>query len=211
MGLIYKITNQVNNKVYIGKTERSFDIRKNEHLKDCWEKDNKLYRAMRKYGIENFIFEIIEDKIPTEILSQKEQEYIRQYNSYYLGYNATFGGEGESKVDRQLIEKLFLENKNCSDIQKITGYNSKTIANCLKSMNYQIQQHTGKNSNNKNGTEKKVRYLNLEFDSYTELAMYLKTNIIQFKDYNKNTLIQGISRSIKKNTTYYGMKFYPLS
>ena len=54
MPYIYKITNNVNNKVYIGKTIRSLEIRFKEHLKDSDIKDNKLYLEMRKYGKKNF-------------------------------------------------------------------------------------------------------------------------------------------------------------
>ena len=95
MGLIYKITNNQNDKVYIGKTIRSLKARWQEHKSDSKnsDKDYKLYRAMNKYGIENFNIEIIEDNIPENELGIKEQEYIKKFNSYYDGYNETFGGE----------------------------------------------------------------------------------------------------------------------
>ena len=103
MGLIYKITNCVNQKVYIGKTIRSLDIRWKEHLKDMTnpqKNNNKLYRAMNKYGIKNFTIEVLEDNIEDDLLNAKEQEYIQLFNSYYKGYNCTFGGDGESTVDK---------------------------------------------------------------------------------------------------------------
>ena len=63
MAYIYQITNKINNKIYIGKTEFSIEKRFKEHCKDAY--DNKkekrpLYAAMRKYGIENFEISLIE-------------------------------------------------------------------------------------------------------------------------------------------------------
>lgn len=58
---------------------------------------------MNKYGQENFIIEVIEDNILIELLNEKEKFYIKLFNSFYEGYNLTFGGDGESHVD---IEKV---------------------------------------------------------------------------------------------------------
>ena len=65
MGEIYKITNILNGKVYIGATKRNLNIRKEDHLKSYNNKNLrmynfKIYKAMRKFGIENFKFETIE-------------------------------------------------------------------------------------------------------------------------------------------------------
>lgn len=209
MALIYKIENSINNKIYIGKTTRSFNERKREHCKDYKTKDTLLYRAMRKYGLENFQFEIIEDNIPNEEISAKEKEYIKKYNSYYEGYNMTFGGEGESKVDFSIIEKLFLEGNNCTEIEKITGHTRKTISNLLKNNGYMIfNNHTGLNKDNKNGTEVKVIFEEKVYNSISELALFLKNNFDDFKDKKKSTIIQGISRCLKSNNKYCGYYFY---
>ena len=72
MGYIYKITNDINNKIYIGLTSRNLDIRFKEHLKDSKTDLNRpLYRAMNKYGAEHFTISLIEE-VPDEILSQRE-------------------------------------------------------------------------------------------------------------------------------------------
>ena len=74
-GFIYKITNEVNNKVYIGKTLFSIDKRFKQHKEDS-QKENEeirpLYRAMKKYGIEKFHIEKIEE-CPLELLSEREK------------------------------------------------------------------------------------------------------------------------------------------
>ena len=62
MAFIYKITNTVNNKIYIGKTERDIKTRWEEHLRHISIYPNiPLYRAMKKYGIEVFNVEQIEE------------------------------------------------------------------------------------------------------------------------------------------------------
>lgn len=208
MGLIYKITNLVNDKVYIGKTIRTLDERKREHLKDYKIEDTKLYRAMRKYGVDNFVFSIVEDDIPNEQTGYCERKYIKEYNSYYEGYNSTFGGEGESSIDEDIIIKLFLEGNNCTTIEKKTNYTRKTISSILKRNGYEVKNHLGKNSEGVNGTEIKVTYLNENYNSLTELAYYLKENEDTFKDKKIPTIIKGISRSLKNGSSYFGRKFY---
>ena len=110
---IYKITNTINNKVYIG---QSIDIAKRwrEHKRRAFvqnkEYNKYLYNAFRKYGLENFSFEIIKE-CPREQLDKLECFYIRQYNSCneLYGYNETggydqpqYGFQGESHPRHKL-------------------------------------------------------------------------------------------------------------
>lgn len=92
---IYKITNLINKKVYIGQST-NIERRWNEHRKridDPKMKHYPLYRAFKKYGIDNFSFEVVE-KCNTKELNELEKFYIQQYNCVVpLGYNCTLGGE----------------------------------------------------------------------------------------------------------------------
>ncbi len=93
---VYKISNKVNDFVYIGLTTRKNpEIRWKEHLRSSKTVNRRLYRAMRKHGIENFKFEIIatlKELKHHDLLFKVEREYIKQNNSYWFGYNDTLGG-----------------------------------------------------------------------------------------------------------------------
>lgn len=93
MAYIYKITNLINNKCYIGKTERSIEERWGEHQRKRKTLDLPLYRAFNKYGIENFSIEILEE-CQANIIDERETYWIIQYDSCKKGYNCTLGGEG---------------------------------------------------------------------------------------------------------------------
>jgi len=83
---IYLIKNIINNKAYIGKSENCYG-RWLSHKSDYLMGNSPLYEDMRKYGIENFTFKVIE-KIPAYLLKNKQIEYIKKYNSLYPnGYN----------------------------------------------------------------------------------------------------------------------------
>ncbi|MBD3878755.1 MAG: GIY-YIG nuclease family protein [Quinella sp. 1Q5] len=90
VGVIYKITNTLNGKPYVGKTKRSTEVRFKEHVKE------KTYigKAMRKYGIESFTVEVLEE-CPVEKLNEREIFWIATLGSKAPnGYNLTDGGDG---------------------------------------------------------------------------------------------------------------------
>jgi len=95
---IYKITNQLNGKSYIGLTYRSLQIRLNEHITESKKDKNKhfhFHMAIQKYGINNFTYDILIDDIDTlSEANQLEIFYIKQFNTYKDGYNMTEGGGG---------------------------------------------------------------------------------------------------------------------
>ena len=95
--IIYKITNNINNKVYIGLTTCSLEYRWSRHLTEGKNVNNKkhLYQAMRKYGLENFSIEQIDSTEDFKELGKLERKYIKKYDSQNpdKGYNLTAGGE----------------------------------------------------------------------------------------------------------------------
>lgn len=93
---IYKITNLVNGKSYIGQSiciEDRWNKEKARAFRPTYEKYHKtLFCAFRKYGLDNFSFEILEE-CPAEQLNKREQYYVELYDSYFNGYNETLGGQ----------------------------------------------------------------------------------------------------------------------
>lgn len=106
MGYIYKITNNINGKCYIGKTERTINIRWSEHIRLSRLKlDLPLYRAFSKYGIDNFSIEEIE-QCDSDKIDEREIYWIDYFNSYRKGYNCTAGGEGGIKTHEEYIDVI---------------------------------------------------------------------------------------------------------
>ena len=100
------ITNKINGKQYVGQTSlKNPYYRFQEHIKSSNRFINRpLYKAFRKYGVNNFIFEIIEE---TDNPSVKEQYWIKKLNTYHYGYNATLGGEGKQLYDHDKVLSLY--------------------------------------------------------------------------------------------------------
>ena len=131
---IYLIQNKINGHCYIG---QSMDIarRWRSHRNAMENKENTpLYCAMRKYGVENFAFSILEECLIEE-LDEKEIYYIEKYNSYFNGYNQTRGGaqyQHNVKISDEDYEEIvdFLMNSSLSqkDIAKKFQVGEDTIS-----------------------------------------------------------------------------------
>ena len=119
---IYKITNNINGKCYIGQSI-NISRRWKNHKKDAfWEKgpdyEYPLYRAIRKYGLHNFTFEVLE-QCAEEELNDKEINYIAQYKSHGpAGYNQDNGGNQAKHgiLTRQEVDEIkqYLKTTNLS-------------------------------------------------------------------------------------------------
>ena len=137
---IYKITNTINGKCYIGQTtdpKRRFQEHK---AKGYGTDENKiLYYAFDKYGIENFTFEVIESDI--ENYNEREKYWIRYYDSFENGYNMTPGGEnpplhiGENSpfvthsqdVINEVFDLILNTDMPLKEIAEKTGYDYSSI------------------------------------------------------------------------------------
>lgn len=146
MAYIYKITNQKNQKSYIGKTEYyPPDRRWKQHIAESKKERSShraLYQAFNKYGIDAFSFEVLKE---TENPSEEEQYYIQYYDTYHNGYNETLGGDGASYLElpEQDICKYYLKHSLLATA-KFFGYDIRTINKILYKNN--IQKHTLSNA-----------------------------------------------------------------
>jgi hypothetical protein len=108
--LVYKITNNVNGHGYIGITQCALSKRWREHL--CAARtgsDKRLYRAMRKYGTDNFSIAVVYEAKSFEELQRVECQLIIEHNTHAKngeGYNLTAGGEGKDRMDQLFGEAI---------------------------------------------------------------------------------------------------------
>lgn len=138
LGKIYKITNIVNNKIYIGQTIRDLNTRFKQH---CYREGCKyLHNAILKYGKANFKIELIEE-VPIEVLDEREIYWISKYNSTKrsIGYNIYFGGKlgntYRSKLNNAETELLLeMEKQGISHVEigKRFNIDRKTVTFILK-------------------------------------------------------------------------------
>lgn len=204
MAYIYKITNQINGKVYIGKTLNTIQERWRKHCSD-YKKERcekrPLYRAINKYGVENFTIEQVEECSP-EVASEREKYWIEQYGSFKYGYNATVGGDGKQYIDYDLIYSLYKEGKNLVEISKILNCSKRTVSKALNNFNVPHEERV-----------KQARYYYrkpvLMLDQKTDEILKIFSSIKEVELFlNKSRSGQHIAEVCKgKRKTAYGYKW----
>lgn len=145
-GFIYKITNKVNGKVYVGQTRFTIEHRFNQHKRNhnIEHRKQPLYMAFAKYGIENFEVEELE-QVDVEKLDEREKYWIAYYNSFKDGYNATIGGNGniylwtDSQYDE--IRTLYLSGFSLKKVGELFGVSAYTITGILRSLGVKIRKN----------------------------------------------------------------------
>lgn len=207
--LIYKITNLINNKCYIGQTIKPANLRWEEHKKHAYgihpnDQNKTLYKAIRKYGLENFKFEVLQDNIETyEQLDKAEIYWIDFYNSFLKGYNENSGGQ---------LYHSYLPNKDIIESYKKTRSARKTaqefnidhstvdaILNYNNIPRFSHRQATGKQIRiSKENFEK-------EFDSVKDCAEWFAKQ--SFCRTNKAESVRTSLKQVRReNKKYYGFK-----
>lgn len=205
-GIIYKITNKINNKVYIGQTIHSFDKRyygdiyKNTH-------NDHLKRAIEKYGVENFeIDKEIFVAYSKELLDAKEQELIELYksNDKNHGYNYLSGGHNGKHNDESRLKiglkqkgelnhmfgKFGKENPKYSRIDSNCSYCGKEIA-ILKCNIKRSERH----------------YCSVECKNKNRKNVMKRTNSkVDVKCSNCNSIFQKFPSQIKEKKYLYCSK-----
>lgn len=136
-GFIYKITNNVNGKVYIGQTIQTIKERFYQHCATkCSDSvlNMAIHIAIKKYGKSNFTIEVIEE-VDKDSLNDREKFWIEYYNSYNNGYNSTRGGQDSSthckELDTESIIKEYNSGKSLRSIGNTFKVDKQTIKDLL--------------------------------------------------------------------------------
>lgn len=212
MAYIYQITNDINGKIYIGKSEFPIEKRFQEHLKEAMQersKDRPLYRAIRKYGPSHFSIALLEETINPE---EREIFWIEEKASFKFGYNATIGGDGRKYIDYDEVIKLYSLLKNQRRVAEELGISVYSVSNILKEKGEKIfsaQESTRMSMSKSVAMLTKEGEFVSKFSSYHEAAIYLITN--NLTNCQKSTAVGHISQVCRgKRITFAGFKWSTL-
>lgn len=206
MAYIYKITNDINNKVYIGKTSLDISKRWKEHLRDAKKiiiEKRPLYQAINKYGETHFHIEEIEE-CSSEEASEREQYWIAYYKGYEEGYNATLGGDGKLYFNHSIIAERLRNNPYPKEVAQEFNCSTDLINIIAKEYNIKLKSRGWNNVNAPRKIQqfdKNNNYLQT-FDSIQSAAHWLKDN------YYLSTINSGVRSHIaevangKRKTAY---------
>ena len=208
MPYIYKITNMINGKMYIGKTSHStIEERMKEHLLDsrrdrCAKRP--LYDAFSKYGEENFKIEMIEKVNNDQDACVREMYWIDYYRTYIgfkdcKGYNATLGGDSYRLYNYRALADAYLKLNSIVDVCSMFQCDCGTVKKALQEYGIVV---------NPNYNSKKIKRIDCDgnskiYNSITEAAMDIPNK-------NVETARKNINRSLcslYKKSKAYGYKW----
>lgn len=178
---VYKITNKITNKIYIGITNQGSGARYRHHWYESRiGEPSPIHRSMAKYGEDNFTLEIIDFADTYDELKEKEKYWIKQYNSTdrNIGYNLTEGGDGtfgrtHSKETKEKIRQKALGRKFSEETKKKMSEARKGVVSDKKKAHIQTMIEMGKK---KVLAEKASTKEIIEFNSMVECANYFGIN-----------------------------------
>jgi group I intron endonuclease len=120
--IVYKITNKINGKSYIGQTVQDFECRLSQHFS---KSDTVIQKAIRKYGKENFEYTIIDNAESIEQLNSKECFWIKFYRTLTVqnGYNVKTGGSNARLTleEKKIVSKKTKEAMNKPEVKAKLG------------------------------------------------------------------------------------------
>ena len=175
MYTIYKITNTVNNKIYIGITSKTVEERFNGHLRCSKNPKYRLHQAIEKHGKDKFKIEIIETVDTQESANEREMHWIKQFNctEYTIGYNMTNGGQGSSMIfSESRLEKMSDSVKLQRKSLTVEQRKAMTLAANLKKKGYKESEI----SSMKKSIAQKQRWDNTSAEEKEKIAQKIHDN-----------------------------------
>ena len=204
---IYKATSVTTGKVYIGQSCQTLEKRMSQHLYKAtsdYDPNNHFHNAIRKYGFQDFVFQIIEDNIiSNEVLNEREIYWIKYYNSYYDGYNSTLGGDAGLRRDDLVVVALFHEGYTTKEICEMTGYSRSTIYDRYKANGLQEENNKRKNEQTRLRCSERVEQYSLD-------GKYIKTYesaTAAGQELGNQSAISGVCRQEQSALSAYGYLF----
>ena len=215
---IYKVTNKVNGKVYIG---QSVDIGRRWRQHMTAEDDIYFHKAIQKYGVENFEWEVIE-KCKKSELDERESYWIEYYDSYNKGYNCTKGGGGCSgeanpnwkggiSLDSEYSKKHYEANKEKAKeyyeankdkiIKKIKEKNKQYYEENKEKMREKAKEYREANKDKIKEKAKEYREVNKEKEKERH-RQYYEANKEKAKEYyeaNKEKVLESAKQRYEAN------------
>lgn len=211
MAFIYKITNLLNGKIYIGQTRMTVKQRMYKHYSRANQNDiTGIDAAIKKYGKENFSVETLEE-CEEDKLDERERYYINLFSSYDNGYNLTLGGQdgvGSLKMfDVEEVKNALQESGNIKQASKILNCCEETLSSFMKRNSienpYQnkgkVENIFGKGKQFKEGDQVKKVYckeLDKSFSSLKECAQFLIDN-----GYSKASSMDAARKGLSRHLT----------
>lgn len=205
MPYIYKITNDVNGKIYVGKTSlKTIEERFKEHLKDSektYLEKRPLYEAFKKYGKEHFSISLIEKVENDEIASEREQYWIEKLHTYIgdiqcNGYNATLGGDGKRYYDYNFLAKEYQNLGTVKAVAEKYNCDVQTVRKACRENQIKIKVAQNQKAIKRIDKEDNVKI----YSSITEAAR-------DILDKTPETARKNISRALNHNGVAYGYKW----
>ena len=206
MASIYVITNDINGKQYVGKTNDTIQNRFEQHVKDSERRrceKRPLYSAMNKYGIEHFSIEELEECSPKEA-PLRETYWIDKLNTYHYGYNATRGGDGKQLYDYKQISYKYLELQNQRETAIFFGCDTFTVRQACKQENIPILE-CGKV--NKNKSSKTVAMCDIVTNKIIKIFSSIKEAAVYLGDITFSAHIGRVANGKRKTAYGYKWKF----
>lgn len=204
--IIYKATNIVNRKIYIGKTIGTLERRKRQHKNDAFTNMKQTYfcRAIRKHGWNSFEWETIEVSSDNTLLCQREIHWIKHFETNTKGYNLTTGGEGMSgwKITEAHRKKLSDTHKGV----KLSEEHKKRLSEVR--MGRIVSEETRKKiGDSQRGKPRKTvgenhGYSKLKEKDVREIKMLLMSKVSQRTIAKQFSVSKGTIGFIRNNTTW---------